>query len=109
MTIARDTHSAGSGQHDIADTTDTMAMAAVGVLGIDANNDILFFTAGASANVEPQTSTNAICMANDSSDHTPLPQCSMASRGVWWHIGMAITNARTVSSMAKMNGSGRYF
>ena len=96
-------------QHATADTTDTMAMAAVGVLGIDANNDILLFTAGASANVEPHTSTNAICMANDSSDHTPLPQCSMASRGVWWHIGMAITNATIVSSIANMNGSGKYF
>ena len=64
------------------------------------------FTDGAAANAEPQTSTNAICIAKARRFQTPPPQCSTTSMGVWWHTGIATTAATKVSTMAKINGSG---
>ena len=89
-----------------AETTVTSAMAAAGLLGMRARAAMPLLTAGAAASVLPHTSTNAICMAKASRFHTPPPQCSTTSRGVWRQMGIARMAAAKVSRMAKMNGSG---
>ena len=94
-------------QQATAEMAVTRAMAPAGVLGRDAIALIPFLMAGAAARAEPHTSTRAICMAKASSDHTPLPQCSTTSSGVWWHTGIATRKAMIVRRTAKMKGSGR--
>ena len=95
-------------QQATADTAVTSAIAAAGVRGTRARASMPRFTAGAAASVLPHTSTSAICMAKASRFHTPPPQCSSTSMGVWPHTGMATTAATKVSSMAKINGSGSH-
>ena len=85
----------------------TNAIAPAGVLGNDANALMPLLTTGAAAKVEPHTSTRAICIAKANRFHTPLPQCSTTSKGVWWQMGIANKAATKVSMMANMKGSGR--
>ena len=87
----------------------TKAMAPAGVLGKLAMALMPFLIDGAAARAEPVTNTKAICMANANSEHTPLPQCSTTSSGVCLHTGMAMMKAKSVSTTAKINGSGKYF
>ena len=96
-------------QQASAEMTVTKAMAPAGVLGFPAKALIPFLIEGAAANAEPLTNTKAICMAKANNDHTPLPQCSMTSTGVWWQTGMAMAMATKVRMTAKIKGSGRYF
>ena len=91
-----------------ADTTVTRAMAAAGLLGMRARAEMPRFTLGAAASVLPHTSTSAICMAKASRFHTPPPQFSTTSRGVWRQMGMARMAAAKVKRIAKMNGSGSH-
>ena len=96
-------------QQAMADTNVTAAIADAGVFGSAAILRIPFLMAGAPAKVAPQTKISDICMEKASNPHTPLPQCSMTSTGVWWHTGMAVSAAMIVSKMARTNGSGKYF
>ncbi len=96
-------------QQATADTSVTVAMADAGVFGSAAIFRMPFFTAGAPAKVAPQTRISDICMEKASKPHTPLPQCSTTSTGVWWHTGMAVSAAMRVNKIARTNGSGKYF
>ena len=96
-------------QQAMAETSVTVAIAAAGVFGKAAILRMPFLMAGAPAKVAPQTKISDICMEKANSPHTPLPQCSTTSTGVWWHTGMAVSAAMRVSKMARTNGSGRYF
>ena len=91
-----------------AETNVTSAIAPAGVFGSVAMALMPRFTTGAAASVEPQTRTKAICIEKASSPHTPLPQCSITSMGLWWQMGIAKITASIVKMMAKINGSGRY-
>ena len=93
-------------QQASAETAVTSAIAAAGLLGRRASASMARFTAGAAASALPHTSTKAICMAKASRFHTPPPQCSSTSTGVWLQTPMATTAATSVSSMAKIKGSG---
>ena len=84
-------------------------MAAAGVFGNAAILRNPFFTRGASARAEPHTSTSAICIEKARRLQTPPPQFSTTSNGDWPVKAIAATAARTVSIIAKTNGSGRNF
>ena len=96
-------------QHAIEDMRVTVVIAAAGVFGNAASLRNPFFTSGASARAEPQTSTRAICMENARRLHTPPPQFSTTSTGDCPVKAMAAIPASTVSIIANTNGSGRYF
>ena len=68
-------------QQAMADTKVTKAIEPAGDLGAEANLPIALLMTGAAANAEPQTNTNAICMAKANNDQTPLPKWVMTSIG----------------------------
>ena len=92
-----------------AETKVTIAIAEIGVLGIEAKREINALIDGEAASVAPHTKTKAICIAKANKDQTPSPQCSTTSNGDCLHIGMATTKAIKLSIIAKIKGSGKYF